>query len=283
MLRNFIPRANLLTIMSSTEISIKAKSNKESDAKNEHKYISLLSYEWYSAVEGAAMAMTPDNVIDIPIERQLGYLYMVEAVIKLIGFGFTEHIQVMSHLVYVILLSNYQLGSIQDSLTSTVSSVRETDGDDHDENTLHDSTSTNELADAEQKGIISSQSQRNKLRPMCFLRLKELVEQYHTVYDFSVLAGNILESISGLIQKMPSAMVGSDRPPALLKLLNCFANQPKCIDVVLDNVEVVKSVINCLAVKTTGNVTQMIIDTVLRFVDHLNGFSIRPFTQVSLI
>eukprot|EP01041_Mallomonas_annulata_P001346 gene1346-2596_t len=285
MLRNLVPRQKLLAI---TDIQ----------TGDELKYNCLtnISSHWYMSVVKIALSMTPEDMEDSVVswDTQLGYLHLLEQIIRLIGFGFTSHVNVLTHLV-LVMLTHAQKKRESCVMSGSVVGIDVDVVDDEVDALLDEklsmthtgivtttttTTTTTDISATTASDDKQIHAQSGKIRTMCLLRLAELADQYYAVFDFLVLAGDIWSPLHTLLEALPNSLVSTSRAPALLKLIHSFVQHPQTMELVVCHDYVVQQAIRSIASKCEPNVTKMVMDIVVELLEWNGGAVVLPLSEL---
>lgn len=181
--------------------------------------------------------VTPNDLEDLPSQVHIGLLHLLETVITNLGHRVVQYV---SHFTGVVIslckVSEVKCGS--------------------------DLEVTNTVEVNNQRGTPSDMS---SIRTLSFRRLSQIFIQFASTVDFSEFASSMWTAIGGSVKLLPVTVVGSERVPAMLFLLQALSSHPRLLVLLMEYKEAVPCTIKCIA-STSSNA---VIDSTLTFIENL--------------
>lgn len=272
MLRGFVPKHKWTSFISSEKID----------------HSNYLSENWMSIWHSTLLDVIQNHLsIDdfrvIPCDRQIGFLFLLEQEIKILGFNFSDYIPLLGRIVISM-------------MTSSISQIDEESGaninfedDAPSEDEVEGETNLNEM----------NSGYGSQVRAMCLKRLSgnflysrylfslklEMVDQYQSVVDFSSLLKDIWFSLGDLLSVLPGTISGSvsgnSRAPALLKLINSLVDHNTTIDIIASRQDVVKVLIQCVgAHRAAYSSVKLVMSSLTALLEYKDGSALLPQSEV---
>jgi hypothetical protein len=168
MLRGMVPQHTLIET-AKRNIVRSDDNSQERDRMAEwlDKLFSLVAEIYNSTASGA--------ILQVVWERQIGYLHLLEQIVKVMGFSVTNYVNIFVNLLLSMLVSSTQIASTSNDVTHA-----DNDEDDHEAEEENHGLDENEDDDdmAIDTSLIDNQSsklrdanQSTKVRAMCVRRL----------------------------------------------------------------------------------------------------------------
>jgi len=244
------------------------ESTMNEDPKGDHIELRSSLVNQYDVVEKIVMNISPGDITSIAWERQVGFLHVLEHVVKVIGFNAKNHIQHFIKLVKTFMANAETLK--KQLISESEKDIKEEEEADVDE--IPDNDDDNDDDNENEKSNINLKHNNLiiKIRTMCINRLAEMVHQYHDITNFSTYYENIFDPIQSLLTALPTSLLGTNKPSALLKLIHGLVKYNKTSDIVINNEFVLVTVIQCVASRTENAVTSIIME-ILTEIMNING------------
>lgn len=141
MLRGLVPKEKLMTFIGTEKID-------QSNYLNEN-WMSV----WHSTlINVVRYHLSNEDYLEIPSDRQIGFLFLLEQMVKILGFNFTEYIPIFNQVVISL-------------ITSCLASPTET---------TESHSSEEDLSDDEREGsnkMKMTSAHASQVRAMCLRRL----------------------------------------------------------------------------------------------------------------
>jgi len=188
--------------------------------------------------------ITAEELANIPVKRQQGFLNLLSDVITQIGFG-AKH--------FVGTFMNLLLALCEQSEHALVTSIK-------------NQARKNERA---QNEIIASQydgnSQIGRIRSLSFLRLADLMTKFASSVDFSEHGHRLWKSMSSSVIALPNTVVNAENPPSLLQLIESISLHHRLIPLLHQSDDALVALFKCIA----GTTRIKVMNSVLRIIDSL--------------
>ena len=298
MVRSFIPKSILLNLInmqangdSSARTADGQTARRRTEPTPEHRvydFLAQLSSEWYNLVFTAGESLCVKDMVHVHNEVQIGFLHLLEQAVKSVGLGFSPHVALLTHLVYLMLSNTEacrgQLGDLVqenvNDLLDTEDEVEITDGGvDVIEKERIEVFEGNQMKN-QGKNVNSRGHQTTKIRNLCILRLSELVEQYHAVFDFKSVATEWMKTLVPLLHSLPTSLSRLGRTPALLALITTCCSHDESLGIVVEDAVVIVTVIKCIACRTESSVSGNILAIISTLIEKTGGHAIAPHAEV---
>lgn len=279
MLRGVIPSALLQEKATAAAVRAAASGKKHQD---QSQYQLLMG--WYDTVDKVLRELKPAQLQGAQWERQVGFLHLLEQVIRIVGFGLTEWIKPIYQMV-LLMVSHAQSCRVEthDALESAAARDVDVEQEDEEQEEEEDGEG-HHYHDDEQQAAYSQRmknaNQSARVRTLCLLRVSEFIHQYHSVYDFSSEMVDFFSAVHPLIVALPSSIAGSSKSPALLKIFHALISYEQTIDVVVSKEEIVKIIITCIASQAESDVVFTLMETLNKLLDWKEGASILPHSHL---
>ena len=215
---------------------------------------------WSVAVENMTHHLPPDFMLNVPVERQVGFLHVLGYAVKICGFKLKEYIPLMNKLLTSMSISSQH--NVQSKQLESSSEGNETEDEDGDE--------TEDLEDVTSTCFVNTK-QVSRIRTMCLLRFTDLVHQYSDHIDFSSTMSTVCSKLAPLFEALPRSINGSttSKPPALLKLVQALVQYEKTISIVASNEDIVQVIISCIS---SDRVSTAIVSVIMEIISSLLHF-----------
>jgi len=160
----------------------------------------------------------------ISLERQLGFLYLLQEAIKTFGLEFQSYIPLCCKLLtYIMGVVHHSREIVMSKLSMAEdAAVEDAEVDDDDDQFVEsDDVVDNGHNVFKQKRLLL---QLSKLRSMCLVRFSELISQFQDIIGSAMesLTRDVWEYIMPSLRTLASSVSSSSKAPALLKLLHAF-------------------------------------------------------------
>ena len=234
----------------------------------------ITSEEWYDTIDKIVQEVGANELDNIAWERQIGFLHLLQPIIRILGFGVTAYVPII-HKVVLTMLNHAQNIRAKSSEATAV----EEDSDDEDEENAHDHAAT--------KGDLAARRRRDevqalRVRSLCLLRIAEMIDQYHEVYNFMTNSDSFFLPLQPLIAALPTA-ISSCRTncPAILRIFHSLSQYQETITVLAKRSEIVRTIIQCIASPgATPEVMRYVTDILHSLLDLNEGSSIFPHAEL---
>lgn len=232
---------------------------------SENRIVSQSIYsEWYTHVDSIINSTRPESFRAIPWERQIGFLYLLQHIIKVLGY------RVQIYVSKLVSMVSYMLQHCQSDFSSIQEIIEDTD--DQFDNKVDDNDI--EVSHLDTKNI-------SRVRTMCIHRLEEFVHQYYDTFDFSDVFPILFDSLSSLIRILPQAISTAPKAPILLKLISALVNYDTTIHIPADSRIVCESLIRCLSVsRVQPDIVKLVTTSILNLFSINNGQVIAPYAEM---
>lgn len=281
MIRGIIPKENMMAIASL-----------DNDSSN--------SNSWNIVVENMLLALSPEFMLTVPFERQIGFLHVIGYAIKICGFNFTSYVHILNKLLSSMLVSSQIHAQSKKSLPRLVGNntsdsdnieVDEEDGTGNNDDEIldvDDDVDDDDLCDPEVHSAQTSTTSLNlsqvaRIRTMSLQRLCEIVHQYQEFVDFSSTMEVIWSSLGPLFAAIPGSINGSitAKAPALLKLLHSLVQYERTIAIVATREDIVKIVIQCVAAnRVSQSIVTMVMEIIAALLTYRDGSVVLNHSQL---
>lgn len=113
-----------------------------------------------------------------------------------------------------------------------------------------------------------------------------MVDQYHTVVDFSYLLKDLWIDMNSLIESLPGtisgSITGSTRAPALLKLITSLVVHEPTIEIIASHEVIVKVLIRCIgSYRVAFSSLRLVLTSLLSFLEFKDGVTLLPHLEVN--
>jgi hypothetical protein len=166
---------HLLQLMLRGIIPVNKEILPASKASNPATAVSISSAEWYDAVDRTVQSMSASQLDDIAWERQIGFLHLMQPIIRILGFGITSYVPLLHKLV-LTMLNHAQEIRARSTEAGVVEIAREYDDEE-------------DGAEGQQRQEEDAQSRRRRdetqalrVRSLCLLRI---AGTHHTDLHFA--------------------------------------------------------------------------------------------------
>jgi hypothetical protein len=237
-------------------------------------------------VDTVLRGLTPESLQAVPWERQVGFLHLLEQVVKIVGFGLTDYVQQMHAIVLhmVVHAQKTRVETCRLAADQAVELLESEEGVDDDEEGEENDEEDAEDEDRKPNGLAiqyKNASQSARVRTLCLLRVSEMIHQYYAVHRFDLESGAFFAAVQPLVAALPGSISGSSKPPAMLRIFHALISYEQTIAIVADSADTVRTVIMCVASQAEPDVVLMIMDSLNALLDWGNGASILPHAHVS--
>eukprot|EP01034_Spumella_vulgaris_P023353 gene23353-29566_t len=269
-------------VLPSALLNANAMLNVETDVRKlEAMSNSVKLTEWYAVVDGVLRGLTPECLKAVPWERQVGFLHLLEQVVKIVGFGLTDHVQQMHAIVLhmVVHAQNTRVETCQLAAEQAVMLAENEEGVDEDD----EDEEEEDREDHKPSGLAAqykNASQSSRVRTLCLLRVSEMIHQYYAVHRFDLESQAFFAAVQPLVVALPGSISGSSKPPAMLRIFHALISYEQTIGIVADSPDTVRTVIMCVASQAEPDVVFMIMESLNALLDWRNGFSILPHAHL---
>ena len=223
---------------------------------------------WNSSFEKMLLEMPSESLVTVPLERQIGFLHVLEHAVKTCGFNFIRYVHVLCKVVSSMLVAT-QIESVAANeginLDKNMSTSDANDEESEDNITAETFDKFSSTKDTPVSSTRLTHTQTCKIRTMCLQRLCDLIHQYNEHFDFFPAMESLWASLGPLLSAIPGSICGSltAKPPALLKLIHALAKYDGTIAIVANRVDVVIIVIKCVAAfRVSQNIVSMIMEII---------------------
>lgn len=176
----------------------------------------------------------------ISLERQLGFLYLLQEAIKTFGLEFQIYIPLCCKLlIYILGVVHHSRLSVMNKLSASAAADggEDTGAVDEDEGEVDDEHFPSAEKEDEVAACVDSKNnsyetfklkrlllQLSKLRSMSLVRFSELISQFQDIIGSAMesLTCGIWQYVIPSLPTLVSSVSSSSKPPALLKLLQAF-------------------------------------------------------------
>eukprot|EP01038_Epipyxis_sp_PR26KG_P008131 gene8131-11009_t len=270
MIRGIIPNKRYIEISTSTDKRVIDKAT--CMTYSEHLTV------WYQDVETLTHSLTTSDVKLLSWERQVGFLFLCEQVIKLLGHSVKKYMPIITKLILLMLEHSHEtrVSSIEYFKHSNTEIVKN-EPIDHDTDSEEDE---DQVEKDESKTTFKAASQSTRVRSLCLLRIGELISQFHGVYSFKQETSQLFKIIQPLLNSLPSSIVGSSHAPALLKIFHAYICNDDTIPLLVENSEIIRVVILCVASRGEMDVVKHLLEIMSRLLEHQNGEYMVPHAQL---
>jgi U3 small nucleolar RNA-associated protein 20 len=222
-------------------------------------------YELQGSIQDLLQA---EDMKSIPWERQIGFLYLLESMVKIIGHGLSMHMPRLINMLTSILHHAHILKQNQEN----------DDQNDDDDDDDDDDINSEAAADKNQDKSRDSR-EASRIRTMCIQRIAEIVHQYHGKLDLN-LTSQIFDPLAPLIALLPQS-ISHGRAPALLKLIDAYLCYDHTIAIIASKSFICETLVRCIgSVCYDAEVNLMLISAMFRMLGHEDGRVIISHAQL---
>lgn len=193
---------------------------------------------------GASEKITSDELTDIPVKRQEGFLNLLSDVITQIGFGAKRFVGTFMSLL---------LALCEQTEVALIDSIKN--------QALKDEAIHTENMNIED----NERSRIGRVRTLSFLRLSDLMTKFASSVDFSEYGGRLWKSMSTSVIALPNTVVNAENSPSLLQFLESISLHHRLIPLLQQSDDAVVAVFKCIA----GTTRVKVMSSVLRIIDGL--------------
>jgi hypothetical protein len=274
---------------------------------------------WYDAMDALILSLQPEDIAAVAWERQIGFLHLLEPLVRVLGFSVTNYVPVLVRVVVAMLTHAQQCRE----RAAAALGQREGQGKEEGDEDLEEEDE-GEDGDVAVKAVGEQRLRRDsvqalRVRSLCLLRVAEMVDQYHAVFDFAAEADALLRPLHTLVLALPSA-ISSARAhcPAMLRILHSMSQYPATLLVLapptapasaegavtltplsgkkkskapapaltlalgtVDRTEIVRTVIKCIASPGAhADVMRYVVDILHALLDLREGEALYPHSEV---
>ncbi|KAJ1424145.1 hypothetical protein B484DRAFT_100216, partial [Ochromonadaceae sp. CCMP2298] len=182
---------------------------------------------WYDAMDALILSLQPEDIAAVAWERQIGFLHLLEPLVRVLGFSVTKYVPVLVRVVVAMLTHAQQCRERAAAALGQREGQGKEEGDgDLEEEDEGEDGAVAVKAVGEQR-LRRDSVQALRVRSLCLLRVAEMVDQYHAVFDFAAEADALLRPLHTLVLALPSA-ISSARAhcPAMLRILHSMSQYP---------------------------------------------------------
>jgi len=193
----------------------------------------------------ASEGITSEELTNIPIKRQEGFLNLLSDVITQIGFA-AKH--------FVATFMNLLLALCEQTEHALVTSIK-------------NQALKMEAIDNECTSFIENDgnSRIGRIRTLSFLRLSDLMTKFASSVDFSTHGQRLWKSISSSVIALPNTVINAENPPSLLKLIESISMHHMLIPLLHESDDAIVAVFKCIA----GTTRMKVMTSVLHIIDGL--------------
>lgn len=204
-------------------------------------------------------------------ERQVGFLHLLEQIVKIMGFTVTSYVELFSKLILCILANATSAVSV----SAEVEQIDEYKIEEEEEN--DDEGDVAAMTDPRQRIV----NQSTKVRALCLKRLSELVTQYHNAVDFSLIGNSVWAYLDSNLMALPSSIMHCRKPPALLCLIHSLMTFQNTKSIISSRNNIIITVINCVATpKVDQSIVYMLLDILSMLLELECGAILLPHSEV---
>jgi len=193
---------------------------------------------------GASEKITSDELTNIPVKRQEGFLNLLSDVITQIGFGAKRFVGTFMSLL---------LALCEQTEHALVASIK-------------NQALKNEAVDTENMDTEYNERPRiGHIRSLSFLRLADMMTKFASSVDFSEHGERLWKSMSTSVIALPNTVINAENPPSLLQFIESISLHHRLIPLLQQSDEAVVAVFKCIA----GTTRMKVMSSVLRIIDGL--------------
>lgn len=166
--QGLLPSTAILPPIKQLQIEMNAGSERDSV---KYRTLPQLSSSWIDTVESVITEMQSKDFSSVSWERQLGFLHLLEQMIRVVGFTATPYVSLVYKIVVNLLeMTTIVSGEGQTSEPLLQDPIDENDIEDEDGDEMHQET-TNESKKESKRSELRSRNQASKVRSLSLLRL----------------------------------------------------------------------------------------------------------------
>lgn len=192
----------------------------------------------------ASQRITSDELTNIPVKRQEGFLNLLSDVITQIGFGMKRFVGTFMNLLLVLceqtehaLVASIKNQALKNEAVGNDSTAIEPDANSH----------------------------MGKIRSLSFLRLADMMTKFAGSIDFCEHGESLWKSMSSSVIALPNTVINAENPPSLLQLLESISVHHRLLPLLSQSDDAVVAVFKCIA----GTTRMKVMTVVLRIIDGL--------------
>ena len=227
--------------------------------------------QWYDIIDSLVQSLEAEELDHIAWERQIGFLHLLQPIIRILGFGITSYVPII-HKVVLIMLNHAQNIRAKNSEVGAGEIESDDEDEEHEQHVKEDGLQRRRRDEV----------QALRVRSLCLLRIAEMIDQYHEVYNFMTNSDSFFLPLQPLIVALPTA-ISSCRTncPAILRIFHSLSLYEETISVLAQRSEIVCTIIQCISSpQATPEVMRYVTDILHLLIDLNEGSSIFPHAEL---
>lgn len=225
----------------------------------------------YSSILSKLLTINTIDLSQTSWERIKGFLYFLEPAVSNFGFIIKDMVPV----VHKVLLEIFQVAKDTRNATLNITSADDVRNDVDEEETQEIQQHRGKTGDRAELVIA------NECRTLAIKRLTELLEQYHTIYAFNYGAEILIESLKPLVTSLKAAVHSSNKPPAILLLLEQLSQYPSTLPFITNNIVCIENILSCLSIaKTSPESMKILLKMIERILNCEGGKYLAPHAEL---